>query len=95
MHGDQYREWDIERLRPWARVWEAHVTAQYVGGYLEAVEGASFIPKRSEDTDMLLSFYGIEKAIYEIGYEMNNRPSWLPIPIAGLEAILDGEKDDS
>jgi maltose alpha-D-glucosyltransferase / alpha-amylase len=90
----QYRESDMQLLRPWARAWEGHVRQEYLRGYFETAEGASFIPNRKEHVDLLLSFYGMEKAIYEIGYEMNNRPDWLPIPIAGLQALVAGEHED-
>ncbi len=91
LRGGQYRDADVEKLRPWARVWEAHVRKEYVGAYLQTAAGAPFIPKKEEHIDMLLTFYGIEKAIYEVGYEMDNRPDWLPIPITGLQSLLESE----
>ncbi len=94
LRGGQYRDADVWKLRPWARAWEAHVRKAFVSAYLETAAGAPFIPKKHEHVDILLTFYGIEKAIYEIGYEMNNRPDWLPIPIAGLTTMIETEIDD-
>jgi maltose alpha-D-glucosyltransferase / alpha-amylase len=36
----------------------------------------------------LLDFYLLEKCIYEVGYELGNRPSWLSIPLGGLRSLL-------
>lgn len=92
LRGGLYREQDIDNLRPWARIWEDYVGTEYLRGYLERAADAPFIPQQTEHLDLLLSFYGIEKAIYEIGYEMNNRPEWLPIPILGLAGILEASE---
>jgi len=37
----------------------------------------------------LLSIFELEKAIYELQYELDNRPDWLPIPVAGIERLLE------
>jgi maltose alpha-D-glucosyltransferase/alpha-amylase len=88
LRNGRYREQDIERLRPWARMWEDHVSAVYLRSYLDTTSGAPFVPDDEAQVEMLLSFYEIEKAIYEVSYELNNRPDWLPIPIAGLLGLL-------
>jgi maltose alpha-D-glucosyltransferase/alpha-amylase len=91
LRSGRYRDRDFEQLRRWSRAWEDFVSAQYLAGYLEVASGAPFLPKSVEHIDLLLAFYGIEKAVYEIGYELDNRPDWLPIPISGLLSILDLE----
>ena len=47
-----------------------------------------FIPKGSDDFQVMLEAYLLDKAVYEIGYELNNRPSWVLIPIRGIKHIL-------
>jgi maltose alpha-D-glucosyltransferase/alpha-amylase len=89
LRGGRYRSQDIVKLQPWARAWEDLVSESYLHAYLSAAAGASFIPSQPEHIDLLLSFYGIEKAIYEIAYEMDNRPDWLAIPVTGLETLLE------
>ena len=89
LRGGRYRDRDIEQLRPWARYWEEQVSSEYLGGYLEVAVGKPFIPKSPAQIELLLNFYAIEKAVYEINYEMNNRPAWLAIPVAGLQSVLD------
>jgi len=44
------------------------------------------VPKRQGDLELLLEFFLLEKCIYEVGYEINNRPDWLEIPLRGLIA---------
>ena len=61
-------------------------------GVLEAWRTASgeadFVPREGADFGLLLKTFLLEKAIYEIGYEVNNRPEWLPIPARGLLALV-------
>lgn len=86
LRDGRQRAQDAEILRPWAMEWAAWTGAAYVESYLSEVSGAPFIPKGA-DLRMLVDFYTLEKCIYEIGYEMNNRPDWLSIPVAGLLAL--------
>jgi maltose alpha-D-glucosyltransferase / alpha-amylase len=78
------RSEDVGRLEPWADLWETWVSAAYLRAYLAATKGASFLPTRTTDIDTLLQLFMLDKAIYELGYELNNRPEWLHIPLAGL-----------
>jgi maltose alpha-D-glucosyltransferase/alpha-amylase len=50
--------------------------------------GAPFIPKDEHDLQVMLEAYLLDKAIYEVGYELNNRPDWVVIPIRGIKHIL-------
>jgi len=83
---------DEGRLRPWAWTW----TDTIGGGYLDAYSstlgaGTPLLPPRVHDRNRLLSFFLMEKCIYEIGYELDNRPAWLAIPLEGLRGLLDKE----
>jgi maltose alpha-D-glucosyltransferase/alpha-amylase len=80
------RSQDTERVRPWGVAWATWVGAAYLAGYLE-VAGA-LVPAEPGLRRMLLDFYVMEKCIYEIGYELNNRPDWLPIPMRGLLELV-------
>ena len=51
--------------------------------------GASFIPRASRDTKVLLDTFLLGKALYELGYEANNRPDWIKIPIQGVLNLLE------
>ncbi|MDB4928145.1 MAG: alpha-amylase, partial [Myxococcaceae bacterium] len=82
------RPQDLERLRPWAAHWVAWMSAAYVAGYLEVPGVAALLPAAPAERRLLLDFSTLEKCIYEINYELNNRPTWLPIPIRGLLDLL-------
>ncbi|HLV65131.1 MAG TPA: alpha-amylase, partial [Polyangiaceae bacterium] len=88
LRSGRFRDADVERLRPWMDAWREHVTAAYLGAYLEAAGNAGFVPQNEADTELLLDFYELEKVIYEINYELNNRPAWTEIPLAGLLAAM-------
>jgi maltose alpha-D-glucosyltransferase/alpha-amylase len=83
---------DADRLVPWARFWEASVTALYLRSYQAAVNRAVFVPP-PEQFDALLRLFLLDKAVYEMHYELNNRPAWLHIPLTGFADLL-GEDDE-
>jgi maltose alpha-D-glucosyltransferase/alpha-amylase len=60
----------------------------FVQGYRQAVAGAPFMPKSQEELSLVLQIFMLDKAIYELSYELNNRPGWVDIPIAGILEIL-------
>ena len=71
-------------LEPWARFWHLWVSVAYLKTYLEVVEGAAFLPSSPDELKLLLDAYLVEKAVYELGYELNNRPDWVKIPLQGI-----------
>ena len=75
---------DVERLAPWADVWEAQVSATFLRAYRGATHDVDFLPSDSGDFDVLLHAFVLDKAMYELGYELNNRPDWVHIPLSGL-----------
>jgi maltose alpha-D-glucosyltransferase/alpha-amylase len=79
---------DATALLPWARAWTAWVRAAFVSEYLKAVAGARFVPADDREKERMLAFYQLEKCIYEIRYELNNRPDWVEIPLSGLRQAM-------
>jgi len=79
----QTRPEDAKRLAPWADFWETWISAAFLRAYLAATRGASFLPP-PRDLDVLLRAYVLDKALYELAYELNNRPAWVHIPLAGV-----------
>ena len=77
-------------LESWAELWSQRIAQIFLDAYLETARGASFIPEDSAMLGVLLDLYLIEKAAYEICYELNNRPDWLFIPLRGITRILEG-----
>jgi maltose alpha-D-glucosyltransferase/alpha-amylase len=88
LRSGRVRSEDLAPLAPWAEAWTDWVGAVYLGSYLQTVSGTPLCPRSDEVTDMLLDFYELEKVIYEVEYELNNRPDWLHIPLAGMNRIL-------
>jgi len=79
---------DGDRLQPWADLWKKRMTAAYLRAYLDTVGAAPFLPASPDDLAVMTTFYELEKVIYEIGYEVNNRPDWVEIPLRGLAALV-------
>src|SRR6185437_2908623 len=74
-------------LEPWATLWERSVSAEFVRGYRDAM-GASPLSASVEKAQVLLRALLLEKACYELAYELNNRPTWLHIPLVGVRELL-------
>jgi maltokinase len=66
---------------------EEHARDQFLAGYFDAVE-PSLLPPGDEAIGRLLSVFELEKAVYELRYELDNRPDWVRIPVAGIERLL-------
>ncbi|MFP4634463.1 MAG: putative maltokinase, partial [Nitriliruptoraceae bacterium] len=78
-----------ERLTGWLDWWFDWTASTLLRGYLDATEGQSFIPEEAGHVRSLLDAFLLEKAVYELGYEMNNRPDWVDIPLSGIAQVLD------
>jgi len=92
----------IDLLKEWASVWYCRVSATYLNSYMKYMTEASILPQETEGIEVILNSYLIEKAIYEINYELNNRPSWVELPLEGILQVLgltnespDGEKKEA
>ncbi len=79
-------------LEPWVRHWYLWVSASFLRGYLESSEGTAFLPNTDPELEGLLTVYLLEKAVYELGYELNNRPDWVHLPLAGIRQLLGDDK---
>jgi len=78
----------ILRGAPPPEEWEDRARATFMDGYFETVDTA-LLPPGDEATRKLLSIFELEKAIYELRYELNNRPDWVAIPVAGIARLLE------
>ncbi len=83
------RDQDIALLNNWADVWQRRVSAAFIDGYLAVVEHTHLLPTGKDELEVLLNAYLIEKALYELLYELNHRPDWVVIPAQGLLDLLD------
>jgi maltose alpha-D-glucosyltransferase/alpha-amylase len=77
-----------ERVSVAAELWTAWVGAVYLKGYLSKAQGTLLVPRDPTHFRLLLDVFLLEKAIYEVAYELNNRPEWVRIPLAGIAKLL-------
>jgi maltokinase len=78
---------EMQRGTPAPEGWEERARSAFLEHYLEAVE-ANLLPMGEAAVANLLSVFELEKAVYELRYELDNRPDWVPIPVAGIQRIL-------
>jgi maltokinase len=79
---------DLQHGRPAPEGWEERAREAFLGGYLEAVDSV-LMPPGEAPTRTMLSIFELEKAVYELRYELNNRPDWVGIPVAGIARLLE------
>src|SRR6195256_5791244 len=79
---------DVPFLERWADLWYRQMSSVFLQSYLKTTADAVFVPQNSDDLEVLLEAYLLDKAVYEIGYELNNRPDWVVIPVRGIKHIL-------
>ena len=78
---------DWSTLEPWARLWEQSMGAEFLRAYRSTAEGAPFLPSSDEGFRRLLRVFLLDKALYELSYELNNRPTWVRIPLMGILSL--------
>jgi trehalose synthase-fused probable maltokinase len=72
--------------------WEHEVRRAYLDGYLHETD-TSLLPPGRAAVERLLAVFELEKAVYELRYELDNRPDWVKIPVAGIARLLDPERE--
>jgi maltose alpha-D-glucosyltransferase/alpha-amylase len=76
-------------LEPWILFWYQWVAATYLQAYLSIEGPAGILPPEGPQLRVLLDVLMLEKALYELRYELNNRPDWVKIPIQGILQLLE------
>ena len=79
---------EILRGTPAPEGWEERAREEFLAGYMETVD-TSLIPAGDVAVERLLTVFELEKAVYELRYELNNRPEWIHIPVAGIVRMLE------
>jgi maltose alpha-D-glucosyltransferase/alpha-amylase len=85
---NQIRPEDIDQLIPHVEQWYHYMSGFFMKSYLETVKGSSFVPKQAEDLEIMMQTFLMQKAIYELNYELNNRPAWVVVPLRGIKSIV-------
>jgi maltokinase len=68
--------------------WEKEAREEFLAGYRETID-RTLLPSGPEAINRLLSVFELEKAVYELRYELDNRPGWVGIPVAGIVRLLE------
>jgi len=92
MQRGHVRDEDIAYLVPWVQAWYRYNSAIFLASYQKGVAGSNFMPEDGEDVEIMLHTFMLDKAVYELGYELNNRPDWVSIPLRGIMELLVVEK---
>jgi maltose alpha-D-glucosyltransferase/alpha-amylase len=88
MHNQSIRPEDRKVLQPWAELWSFYIGQHFIDAYTEKTKGMDLVPKDGRQRELLLRSYLMNKAIYELNYELNNRPDWSPIPMNGILRLI-------
>jgi trehalose synthase-fused probable maltokinase len=78
----------VKRLGTWASYWQKWVSVAFLRKYLEVAGEARFMPKNRAEFTLMLDVYLLDKAVYELGYELNNRPTWVRTPLDGISQLV-------
>jgi maltose alpha-D-glucosyltransferase/alpha-amylase len=78
---------EAERLRRWCELWYRAVAGIFLASYRATLGDTDLVPA-GDQFDAFLRLYVLEKALYELRYELDHRPDWVPIPLAGIRQLL-------
>jgi trehalose synthase-fused probable maltokinase len=87
LNPERYADRDQDRLAGLADHWFTTVSAAFLSSYYERCGEAAFLPQAPKDRQLLLDLFVLEKAIYEVAYELNSRQAWLGIPLGGVLVV--------
>jgi maltose alpha-D-glucosyltransferase/alpha-amylase len=82
------RPQDAETLDPWARFWSRFASAAFLASYRNVAAGAAFLPADNASLGRVLDAFMVDKALFELSHELENRPTWARIPLLGLLALV-------
>jgi len=79
----------LPQLEPWTGFWYRWVSSVYLNAYLDVVGKTDLLPRSNDELKVLFDVHLLEKAVYEIGYELKNRPAWLKIPLRAIVKLIE------
>lgn len=79
---------DPLRMQKAADRWYKLITDAYIDSYMHTMGNISAIFGSRTELNFLLQLHLLEKAVYELGYELNGRPDWIRIPLKGIQHVL-------
>jgi maltose alpha-D-glucosyltransferase/alpha-amylase len=88
LHYTSRRPEDFARLRPAAEEWQRQIVEAFLRAYRSTMAERHIVPESEEEFNALLQIFLWQKVNYELLYELNNRPAWVRIPIAGMLDLM-------
>jgi maltose alpha-D-glucosyltransferase/alpha-amylase len=85
-----------ERLRPWAQAWEEGMRTAFLDAYIGEMAragGPTLVPRERERFDRMVRVYELDKALYELNYELSHRPEWVSVPLVALDRAVARQPD--
>lgn len=89
LQNDKFKNVDTVQFGLWAETWYHCARGFYLDSYFTTVANTKLIPKDTKSMEVLLKAFLLEKAMYELCYEANNRPTWLQIPLNGILKLIE------
>jgi maltose alpha-D-glucosyltransferase/alpha-amylase len=86
-HFIQRHPGTAKSLEPWAQLWQNAVSSEFLTTWRSTIAANSHLTPQPLQAHRLLNAYLLEKALYELLYELNNRPAWVRIPLAGILSL--------
>ncbi|MEW5693720.1 MAG: maltose alpha-D-glucosyltransferase, partial [Candidatus Hydrogenedentota bacterium] len=83
------RKEDMDYLEDWANIWWYYVSNAFLKSYIDTIKDKPIVPEQKDEFDLLLNLFILNKAIYELEYELINRSSWVIIPIKGIKHFIE------
>jgi maltose alpha-D-glucosyltransferase/alpha-amylase len=84
------RAGDVDYLRSWVTPWYQAVSGLFLRSYMQTMGDSPLVPQNKRELELMFDIFLLEKAVYELGYELNNRPDWISIPVRGIVQIMEG-----
>jgi maltose alpha-D-glucosyltransferase/alpha-amylase len=86
-YAEEHPDAQADAMQEWAKAWQNAAAGEFLNAYRETIAAKPELLPGAAETQKLLDAYLLEKGLYELLYELNNRPTWLHIPIAGILAL--------
>ncbi|MBV8550380.1 MAG: putative maltokinase [Acidobacteriaceae bacterium] len=78
----------LASVERWAAFWNSFISAAYLRSYFAESQNLPFVPASAEERRIQLDAFVLQKALYEVSYELNNRPDWVRIPLRGILTLM-------
>jgi maltose alpha-D-glucosyltransferase/alpha-amylase len=82
---------ELPLLQHWAHYWYTWVSVEYLNAYLDIMSQTGLLPDNPDHVKIMLDAFLLDKALYEVSYELNNRPDWLKVPVQGILQLMEAE----